>query len=147
MNTDKKGVLSHDELNQLSILYNIRLDDVIMLEDFIKNPKIGNFILNLDLDNRGGTHFIAVINLSNKLYYFDPYGVLDNDLKDILEKVLKKPVIYNNVKFQGLKQSNCGYQCLVFLKEGENIKNDKDFNNAIQECKFYDIYFKTNKKK
>ena len=144
---NKDGILTHDQLNQLSILYDIRLDKVYMLEDFLnKNCPTGNYILNLDLDNRGGTHFISVISLPDKIFWYDPYGVIPLKLKDFIEKNYKKKIIYNNVQIQKYNEKNCGYQCLIFLKEAENVKTDKEFNKAIEETKYYKILMNKNKK-
>ena len=135
---DKDGVLNHDQLHQLSIIYNIRLDKVYMLEDFLnKGAPVGNYIINLDLDNRGGSHFIACVSLPDKIYWYDPFGTINNILKDFIEKTFKKKVIYNNVQNQKYQEKNCGLRCLSFLLEAENIKTDKEFNKAIEEVKYY----------
>jgi hypothetical protein len=127
--------MEHDTLEQLAIKYGIRLDKILFLNNFVKDPKVGNFVLNLDCDNRGGTHFNAIISLKNEIYLFDPFG------NTALKKDVFKPkkMFYNNIKLQNINQKNCGAWCLVFLLEGENIKNLKDFNNTLEELKYYQI--------
>jgi hypothetical protein len=144
-NLDKEGILTHDQLEQLAILYNVRLDNIFMLIDFLHHPKIGNFIINLDSDNRGGSHFVSIINLPNRLFYFCPYGVINKQLKEFLEEHLKKKVVYSNIKLQGLNEKNCGYWSLIALRELENVKTDTEFNKALEEMKYYKINFKNKK--
>ena len=126
-----------EQLKKMAIKIGCRLDDVMYLKEFISDPKIGNYILNLDSENRGGTHWIAVINLPDKLFYFDPFGRLVN--KNQLEKLLKKKIYYSNIKLQNIKETNCGYWCLIFLTEAEDVKTESEFNNALEELKFYTI--------
>ena len=145
--TNHKGVLTHDEMEQLAILYDVRLDKVIMLKDFFDTKPIGNFVINLDIDNRGGTHFIAVISLSKIIFWADPFGTINKELKELIEKYHKKKLIYSNIKVQDINESNCGFWCLIFLKELENVKNEKQFNDALEECKFYKINFNKSKDK
>ncbi len=144
---EAKGVLTHDELEQLSILYDVRLDKILMLQEFFDSKPIGNFVINLDLDSRGGTHYVAVISLRDKIFWSDPFGTINQELKQLLEKYHHKKVIYNNIKVQDINESNCGYWTLIFLKELEHVKTDKEFNNALEECKFYKIDFNKNKNK
>jgi hypothetical protein len=140
-----QGTLTHDELNQLSVMYDVRLDKIYMLKEFFDKKPVGNFIINLDIDNRGGTHFVSVVSLNDKIFWFDPFGTINKELKDLIEKYHKKKIIYSNVKLQNINESNCGFWCLIFLKEAQNVKDLKSFNDAIEEMKFYKITFKNNK--
>jgi hypothetical protein len=130
---------SAEDLKKMAVIYSIRIDNVLYLNDFFNNPKIGNFIINLDLSNSGGTHWVAIINLKNILFYFDPFGTIDAEIKNKLEYITGKPVIYNNLKLQNIKETICGPLSLAFLKEAGKIKTEKDFNNAIKETLKYSV--------
>jgi hypothetical protein len=125
------------QLKKMAIKLGTRLDDVVYLKDYLEKPKVGNFIFNLDFDNRMGTHWCAGICLRDKIFWYDPYGKCPQ--QNYIEKMTGKKVIYNNVKMQELSESNCGFYCLIFLKEAENVKTEQEFNNALEECKFYEI--------
>jgi hypothetical protein len=136
-----------NDLEKMSLIYNVRVDDILYLDDFINSPKIGNFIINLDLSKTGGTHWVSIINLKNKLYYFDPFGTINQEIKNKLEKSTKKPVIYNNLKIQNIQETSCGPLSIAFLKEAEKIKTDKEFNDAIKEVTKYKIIMPDDKNK
>ena len=118
-------------LKDYSLYYNIRLDDIINIED-LKNQETGNFIINLDSNyKRGGTHWVAAIKLKDIIFYFDPFGV-------------KAPIkigfnYYNNHQFQKKEEKLCGMYCLLFLYFGENIKTAKEFDFIINKMKEYEI--------
>jgi hypothetical protein len=135
--TTHNFTMSDVDLKKLAIKRNTRLDDVLMFKDFLQQPKVGNFIINLDIDSRGGTHYISVISLHDKIYLFDPFGFCPE--KEFIEKVTGKKVYYSNVKMQNINQSCCGIYCLLFLSEAENVKNEKQFNDSIEELKCYKI--------
>ena len=128
---------SDTQLKKMAIKIGARLDDVLYLKDYLKNPKVGNYIFNLDFDKRSGTHWNAAICLHDKIFLYDPFGKCV--MRDYIEKITKKKVYYSNIKMQKISESTCGFWCLIFLKEAENIKTEKDFNNALEEMKFYEI--------
>lgn len=130
---------STDDLKKMAVIYKTRLDDILYLNDFVSDPKIGNFIINLDLSNSGGTHWVSLINLKDKIFYFDPFGTIDTGIKNQIEYYLRKPVIYNNVKIQNINEKICGPLSLAFLKEAERIKTEKEFNDAIKEVLKYNV--------
>ena len=129
---------SSNDLKKLSVIYDIRLDDVLYLKDYLNNPKNGCFILNLDFSNGGGTHFVGLISNKN-LFYYDSFGSIDSKIKEELEKKTKKKLFYNNVKTQHLDEKICGPISLAWLKEAENVKNENDFNKSIIEVNKYTI--------
>jgi hypothetical protein len=137
---------STEDLFKMAVIYKTRLDDILYLNDFISAPKIGNFIINLDLSNTGGTHWVALINLKDKIFYFDPFGIIDAEIKNKIEYSLQKPLIYNNVKIQNINEKICGPLSLAFLKEAEKIKTEKQFNDAIKEVLKYKVVWPSTKK-
>ena len=130
---------TQDDLKKMAVIYNTRVDDILYLNDFLANPKVGNYIINLDLSKSGGTHWVSLINLKNVIYYFDPFGTINAEIKNRLESITKKKVIYNNLKIQNIQQTSCGPLSLAFLKEAAKIKTETEFNDAIKQTQKYSV--------
>lgn len=81
----------------------------------IKPNKIECAILNLDILENPGTHWVAYIKKNNNVTYYDSFGALKppKELVDYLGKNVK--ILYNNEKYQNYNQINCGHLCLEFL--------------------------------
>lgn len=74
-----------------------------------------NAIVNLDLNEGSGTHWVAYKKRANAVIYFDSFGDLQPPVEVI--KYLKcKNILYNYDKHQTYNTSNCGALCLKFLK-------------------------------
>ena len=61
------------QLEDVCLYKNIDLTGIYMINDFDFN-KNGNYILNLDNDDRGGTHWVACIINNKYIFYFDSFG-------------------------------------------------------------------------
>jgi len=71
-----------------------------------KEPK--SAVLNLNWDV--GTHWVGVKTDSmGIIHYFDPFGV--NPAFKIKNRIIE----FNNVDYQGLTQSNCGWRVLHWI--------------------------------
>lgn len=71
-------------------------------------------IVNLDLNEGSGTHWVAYKKRANSVIYFDSFG----DLKPPIELIKYfncKVILYNYDKYQSYNTSNCGALCLKFL--------------------------------
>ncbi|DAC81526.1 TPA_asm: adenain [Capsaspora MELD virus 2] len=95
-----------------------------------------NYVVNMDNSSGGGTHWVAVCNVGENCFYFDPFGV--DPPPAILEfmKSGTKQCMGNTVQIQDIKSNACGYFCCYVIKE--SLKRD------VVDV-LYD--FSTNKKK
>lgn len=72
-------------------------------------------IVNLDLKQGLGTHWVAYKKEGNKIIYFDSFGDL-RPPKELLRYFGKTSRIqYNYKRYQKIGSSNCGHLCLKFL--------------------------------
>ena len=88
----------------------------------------GNFIINLDDSHSNGTHWVAMINKNNEIYYFDSFGLPPP--REVTN--LKKECIYNTSQYQAKTSVLCGYYCLYFLKNLKNISFEKFLQKLCQ---------------
>lgn len=91
---------------------------VFMRDNLPKNGprKNESAIVNLDITEGPGTHWVAYKKRGNLVIYFDSYGDLRPALE--LQKYLGDGVriYYNHDKYQ-FKSYNCGHLCLEFLNK------------------------------
>ncbi len=127
---------------------NIDIDDITFAKQY--NFEKGNYILNLDSadynkNNKNGTHWVALINKGNNIYYFDSFGFRSPMFIEDYCKKHKIKLFYNTVQFQDLSQQSCGMLCCLFLYITQRIygriDNKNDFNNIIDEMKYWEIKF------
>ena len=72
------------------------------------------YIINLDNESGGGTHWTALYyNYPLKSIYFDAFGFIAP--QDVHDKIT--PYIYNDTDIQDYETSSaCGYFCISFIK-------------------------------
>ena len=69
-----------------------------------------------------GTHWIAMKNINNKLFYFDSYGI--PFIPDIIKNQYDK-IIINIFRIQSDSSNECCKFCIMFIKS--NIQNKSDY--------------------
>lgn len=74
----------------------------------------GAYVVNTDPQHKDGQHWIVVLHLPHKLYYFDSYGLppaihIAHSFKDC-----GKPIHYHRRRLQG-SSPVCGHYCLFFI--------------------------------
>lgn len=80
----------------------------------IKNNESG--IVNLDKSSGSGTHWVAYKKRGKVIKYFDSYGNLRPPLELLRYFCAKgRRIHYNEIRYQGLNEWNCGHLCLAFL--------------------------------
>ena len=73
-------------------------------------------IVNLQKLSQTGSHWVAYKKLGRIVEYFDSFGNLRPPKE--LEKYFQNcQVYYNRDRYQELEQSNCGQNCVKFLKD------------------------------
>lgn len=75
-----------------------------------------SFIINLQVSNLPGSHFVSVVIKTDKIYYFDSLAFpLVNSYIVTKLKTLKKPIYYCTDAIQGVNSVFCGLYCICFL--------------------------------
>jgi hypothetical protein len=93
--------------------YNIKLNGVIMLDEFNNLTKYGSYVVNLDKTDGNGTHWVAIYYKPEYILYFDSYGVYPP--KEIIDNAKSKNLYYSNFIIQEQMSILCGWLCLGFL--------------------------------
>lgn len=100
LNIPFKGCFMNDELDQF-------------LDKGLPN---GNYIINLQNMNQGGTHWVSMVkDKQNCVYYNDSYGVYPIQVVMDLCKKYKYRLYYNKRNHQPFNTTSCGYWCILFL--------------------------------
>lgn len=83
----------------------------------IKTHKNTSLIFNLSKHNEPGTHYVAILFLNKKIYYFDSFGkpLTNKNIKQHLIKQ-KLPIFYHKRSIQHKTSIYCGFFCLAYLK-------------------------------
>ena len=77
-------------------------------------------LINVKSDKDKVGHWIALKGMGDSVVIYTCYGIISEDLIDILSKRFKKFIfILSQKNQQNLKSESCGYYCLRFLKEFE----------------------------
>lgn len=91
----------------------------------IKNNQ--SLILNLDNRQGNGTHWTCVYNdTSDKIEYFDSYGLPPPEEVIKLLKKTGKKILYSTSQIQSTNSVLCGYYCIYYINERENGKSMYD---------------------
>ena len=122
-------IISEDLGLDLGII-NIKYDGVFS-RDNIPNQN-GMYIINLDSKIGPGTHWVSVIIESNKILYFDAFGLPPP--YELINLIFE--YYYNFLQYQPIKSFLCGYYCLYFFNEVKTLRGrsqDLNENNSIKK--------------
>ena len=103
-------------------------------------------ILNTDVSQEPGEHWVSIYKTKDSAIYFDSYGLvpLHNEIINCLDSISPLGWYINTVCFQSLLGDSCGMYCIFFL---ECMFKYNDFNKfrSIFNAKPYwnDILSKT----
>ena len=90
-------------------------------ETFVKISSLPDtFCAVLNLDDKTGTHYVAVYNEAKSSYaeYFDSFGMPPPDLViEYLQKKTGKEVRFNVFQVQADLSSRCAFYCIYFIKK------------------------------
>ena len=136
---DLKKVLSNFDLFRIAKEKQIPLNDVIAKDETKKLKRNGNYIVNLENHNQGGSHWVSLILTPKNCLYCDSFGMPPPEkIYNYLEKRYKK-VDFSRKEIQDMDSTLCGYYCLEFLKfmkehsSGTLVNNLQLFQNRFSE--------------
>jgi hypothetical protein len=123
-------LLSNFDLDYYAGLFRIPLTAVLSKDLFRSQPaKVGNYIVNLEDSELGGSHW-TVIMLTKKLaLYYDSFGQPPpQEIIRFVKRFNKKiKIIYSIDQLQSTRSVYCGWFCLLFI-HWFAIKHQKSTN-------------------
>ena len=85
-------------------------------------------IINLQDSTQSGSHWVSYKKISNKIFYFDSYGVAF--IPDIIRNQYSNhKFICNIYRMQSIDSNQCGRFSVLFVKS--DIKTENDYNNFL----------------
>ncbi len=116
------------------------------IENYVKALKISNFrgcfmrdelknlkplkiecgILNLNLSNESGSHWVCWFKKNNNKYYFNSFGLPPP--REVIGYLGSSNLKYSTFQLQGLKDLNCGKWCYNVLKR---LSQGYDYEDLI----------------
>ena len=112
--------LSDKEIKVTLKYYGIQINQIVMKDEFPKNPKVGFYIINLQSSTEGnGTHWTCFYYYPSMSIYFDSFG--EYPPVEVEEKINK--YIYNSRDLQNYNDTSCGFFCISFIVFLYNKKN------------------------
>ena len=128
MNRIPETPLSNTDINNYVKVLKIRNFRGCFMRDELKNlkpRKIECGILNLNLSNEPGSHWVCWFKKNNNKYYFNSFGLPPP--KELVD-YLGSPILYSTFQLQEINDQNCGKWCLIVLK---NLDEGADYIELI----------------
>lgn len=93
-------------------------------------------IINTHDSYKPGEHWLGLVLLKNRCFYFDSFGVgiIDPYILSYLGKY--KKVIYSNICIQHNKSVKCGQFCTAFIK---SVNSKQSYQNFISSFNHVDL--------
>lgn len=122
MPSDKKALTNIDIINYAKKANIPYFRNVFMRNTLPKNGPLKNEsgVVNLDVLEGIGTHWVAYKKRGNLVIYFDSFGDLKPPI-EIVNYFKKCKIIYNYDTFQKFNTINCGHLCLKFLNKTQKL--------------------------
>ena len=105
-----------------------RFNSVYSKNNLPKTLKNGSYVINLHEYKNTGTHWVVLFMKSNKVTYFDSFGV-EHIPKDIKKFIGNKGIKTNMFIIQDYNSIMCGYFCILFI---EFMLKGKTLNDLVQ---------------
>lgn len=78
-------------------------------------------IINLDVQEGPGTHWVAYKKHNDKVVYFDSFGALKPPVELVRYFGDKCKIRFNYDNYQNFNTVNCGHLCLEFLYKNDDV--------------------------
>jgi hypothetical protein len=87
----------------------------VLMNNEFKYPRNGYYILNLENNGQGGSHWVSLICQNKKCFYFDSFGAPPTENVHLRLKQRYNKIYMNNFIIQDLKSNMCGWFSLGLL--------------------------------
>ena len=119
------NITSDKFLLHLADLLNVKLNQILLREQFIGKAQNGFYICNLDDLGSKGTHWTSFYVQDKHVVYFDSFGL--SPPKSIVKFCKNKSISYSADQIQHIKSDACGYYVIAFIQNFNKIpKKDLD---------------------
>lgn len=111
-------LLTNTDLEHYAKLFKMPLNGVFSKDLFeSKRPKLGNYVINLENSDYGGSHWTCLILTKNIAIYYDSFGQpMPQEIIRFIKRFNKKSIIiYSIDQIQHIDSVYCGWFCLEFL--------------------------------
>ena len=92
-----------------------RFNGVYSRNNLPKTIKNGAYVINLDEYENTGTHWVVLFVKSNKVTYFDSFGV-EYIPKEVKKLIVDEDIKTNIFRIQAYNSIMCGYFCVLFIE-------------------------------
>ena len=103
------------ELEAIAKEIGVKLNGIYMKDELTGKIKDGNYILNLENSNQGGSHWTAMYKTKNKYYYSDSFGVTIPETLIRNLNINENNLFFNEIQIQDMSSTRCGFFALYFL--------------------------------
>jgi hypothetical protein len=112
----RKTTLTNFDIENICHTLKLPLNGAFMKDQInLKTLKNGNFIMNLQNHDEGGSHWTAFIKKKNHIYYSDSFGCLPPQNEVNVFQMQGDKTFYNNTVLQHIDSDMCGYFSILFL--------------------------------
>lgn len=102
------------------------------------NLKNGNYIMNLQNHNEGGSHWVAFKITPTYIIYCDSFGVYPPEIEWNLFLDSGKEILVNTKPYQPVKSNKCGWYAIYFLLCLSNINKQNTIKKFEQFVSQFD---------
>jgi hypothetical protein len=135
--TQKLTTLSNSDIYSICHKLKLKLNGIYMKDELIAPLAEGNYIINMQNHDEGGSHWVCFIKYQNYIYYHDSFGIIfPENLYDIF-RLESDHIYYNTSDHQNIDSTSCGWFCIMFLyfmkvsKKGTYIEKFRLFNKLF----------------
>jgi len=124
----------------------IKINNIMMVDEIIKIKKSGNYIINLEKRGKGGSHWIALLVRNKKWCYIDSFGAFPSS---IILKHCKNNNFnlgYSNYICQAIRSTRCGIYSLQAIKYLQYTNSNNIYDEANLYVNNYEPDEKNNEK-
>lgn len=111
----KKGTTDTTELKKAGDRYIHHFNGVYSADRIPTINDNESCIVNLDDHDEDGTHWVALVRISDIIYFYDSFGRTYSNLLSGLNNGTLKVVNAERDAEQHIDELNCGQRCLAFL--------------------------------
>lgn len=109
--------LSNFDIEKICNKLQIPLNGVYMKDELTKNNfQNGNYVINLENSNQGGSHWCALVKKDKVVLWIDSFGLpCPENICDVCQQLNINSIYYNETNIQDIDSNLCGYFCIAFF--------------------------------